>query len=160
MTSFNELFLTYIEEADALQLTEVEVTRCDLNPETRVLTAECQSKKYLAADLCRRVQSAIQSGVQLQACALIFRFDPEALNEAACADLVREIRLKNAAVNGYFNGAEYALEDDTVNITLQFGGLERIKESGFAGQFAALVADRFHRTVTVQFDGQLEDMEL
>ena len=160
MPSFEELFNNYIPKTDVPFFQHTTVERCDLDEESRGLTADCHSISYIPEEIRHRVSSSIQAGLRLASFALRFRFDPAAFDTTACADLVTELRRKNAALNGYFNGATYDIAADTVTVTLQYGGFDRIDGSDFEKQFCTLVHERFGREISVRFDGQLETVEL
>lgn len=102
----------------------------------------------------------LKDRLKLNVCSVNCNFTPNALIPAACSDIAAEIKVKNAAINGYFNGADFSLDGDCVNITLKHGGYNTIADCGFENAFKAIVRERFSREVTVSFDGQLENVEI
>lgn len=102
----------------------------------------------------------LKDRLKLNACSVNCNFTPNALIPAACSDIAAEIKVKNAAINGYFNGADFSLDSDCVNITLKHGGYNTIADCGFENAFKAIVRERFSREVTVSFGGQLENVEI
>lgn len=102
----------------------------------------------------------LKDRLKLNACSVNCNFTPNALIPAACSDIAAEIKIKNAAINGYFNGADFLLDGDCVNIKLKHGGYNTIADCDFENAFKAIVRERFSREVTVSFDGQLENVEI
>lgn len=102
----------------------------------------------------------LKDRLKLNACSVNCNFTPNALIPAACSDIAAEIKIKNAAINGYFNGADFSLDGDCVNIKLKHGGYNTIADCGFENAFKAIVRERFSREVTVSFGGQLENVEI
>ncbi len=160
MTSFLDIFGVYIDDPAVLDvLKSVDVENCILDSENRSLSIQCISVEYVGHDTQFKVKNTLKDRLTLSACELMMSFSPAAFNVDSCADLVNEIRLKNVPMNGYFNRADYRIDGDTVHITLNFGGLKTIVEYDFERQFCELVKGRFGRSVSVCFDGQLEDVE-
>ncbi|MFQ8953967.1 MAG: PHP domain-containing protein [Oscillospiraceae bacterium] len=102
----------------------------------------------------------LKNALKLNECHIACIFSEDALIPAACADIVAELKVKNAALNGYFNGAEFKLKNNNVKITLKFGGYDTITDCGFENAFKRIIKDRFGRDITVSFDGQLEKVEI
>jgi len=155
-----DIFGMYFSEELNIALTDSRVTSCNLDVENRTMQAEIMSECYINRDNQISVIDTLKSVLKLEICEIKFSFSPSALCTAALADITTELRLKNAALNGYFAGAEYNFSDETVNITLKHGGYKRICELNFERDFVLSVKNRFDTAVSVTFDGQLEDMEI
>ena len=159
MPLFTELF-GGIGGIDTAIWGEVEIQSCDLDTELRALTAIFRSEKYINRDHREEVKEKIKHALKLNACNFDVHYPPEALCDTACMELTDEIRVKNAILNGYFNGAVYTLEEEKLRITLKYGGMNQINESGYEKDICRLVNKRFSRSITVSFDGELEDVEM
>lgn len=160
MTAFAELFGGYIEEPLLSDFAAAQITHCDLDTEKRRLDVEIESDYYINRKSIASFKNLIRLKLGLNSVEIQTRFLPAALSGAACADIADELRLKSALLNGYFNGADFVLSDDTVTVNLKFGGIEKINESGFKNAFERTVTERFGREVCVEFAGQLEDVEM
>ena len=136
------------------------IEKCSLDTDERALNAELKAEKYITAESRNELVNQLKNALKLNECHISCIFSEDALIPAACADITAELKLKNAALNGYFNGAEFNLNDNNVNITLKYGGYDTITDCGFENAFKRIIKDRFGRDITVSFDGQLEKVEI
>ena len=136
------------------------IEKCSLDTDERALNAELRAEKYITAESRNELVNQLKNALKLNECHIFCIFSEDALIPAACADITAELRLKNAALNGYFNGAEFNLNDNNVNITLKYGGYDTITDCGFENAFKRIINERFGRDITVSFDGQLEKVEI
>ena len=136
------------------------IEKCSLDTDERALNAELKAEKYITAESRNELVNQLKNALKLNECHIACIFSEDALIPAACADIVAELKVKNAALNGYFNGAEFKLKNNNVKITLKFGGYDTITDCGFENAFKRIIKDRFGRDITVSFDGQLEKVEI
>ena len=157
MPSFGELFEGMTDNAD---ISAASVVSCSLDTERRSLNAELSCNTYIPRGEQLKAKRNIEGMLRLSGCTLKFRFPPESLCAEACADITAEIKTHNAVLNGYFNEAEYILNGDNVEITLKYGGLTSVLESGYEKEFINSLRNYFSRGITVSFAGQTEDVEM
>ncbi len=155
---FSDIFGANISSSDAVQNCIVE--HCGLDMEERTLDIILKSENYITMNERSALHGALLSALRLNSCAVSFIYGENALDSAACADIIAEIKVKNAALNGYFNGADFKLTDNNVGITLKYGGYEKILDSGFENAFRMIIRERFKKEITVSFDGQLDAVEM
>lgn len=136
------------------------IEKCSLDTDERALNAELKAEKYITAESQNELVNQLKNALKLNECHISCIFSGDALIPTACADIAAELKVKNAALNGYFNGAEFNLNNNNVNITLKFGGYDTITDCGFENAFKRIIKDRFGRDITVSFDGQLEKVEI
>ena len=157
--SFSDIFGVYLSQ-NIKEVEKAVVLKCSLDMENRSLIAEISSEAYISRENQFDVINGVKEALKLDKCLMEFKFSKEALTAEAIADLTAQIRMQNAAFNGYFAGALYALEGQAVKITLKQGGYKRICELNFEKILSSLVCEKFGVDITVQFDGQLEDVEI
>ena len=147
MPSFKELFGEFLSSEQNDVFSSAEIENCKLDNEFRALLAEIFSDKYISSSEVSSAADYIKKALNLSSCHFNLKFSETALNDTACVDLANEIRVKNAVLSGYFNGAEYKLDDDTVHITLKYGGIKHIKDSNFEKSFQNLANTKFSRNL-------------
>ena len=157
---FLDIFSLYFDQPLNEVLSDAVLTKCSLDIDSRSLNILIGSKVYITRENRNKIYSALKSALNLTVCQVDYKFENTAFCEGACSDLTEELKLQNAVLNGYFNGAEYALSDGSVTIILKHGGYNAIVASGFYNRFKALIKERFGVDVTVEFCGQLEDTEI
>lgn len=157
---FSDIFDSCIPADLTGEFNKCIIEKCALDTELRTLTLVLSNENYILREHQFLLNVMLKDRLKLNACSVNCNFTPKALIPAACSDIAAEIKIKNAAINGYFNGADFSLDGDCVNITLKHGGYNTIADCGFENAFKAIVRERFSREVTVSFDGQLENVEI
>ncbi len=160
MKSCNALFGEYLDPQLNTLFGDALIEKCELDIDGRTMLLEIKSSVYIGTDEVLKFRTRIKELLKLNELEFSISFEGAQLNTSACEDLTSEIRRKNASLNGFFNGAEYEIKNNTVIITLKFGGYEKICELGFNEAFCRLVKQYFGLDVSVEFVGQLEDVEL
>lgn len=160
MILFSDVFGLCLKNEIPEGLTDAEVKNCSLDLDNRNLCAQVYTDKYITGSTYFELCGRIKQSLRLDNLELDFTFAPNAFCADACADIAEELKRKNAALNGYFNSAEYEVKQNSVVITLKFGGFEVIKNSSFEKDFKATVKHRFSREVELSFGGQLKDVEI
>ena len=128
--SFSDIFGVYLSQ-NIKEVEKAVVLKCSLDMENRSLIAEISSEAYISRENQFNVINGVKDALKLDKCLMEFKFSEEALTAETIADLTAQIRMQNAAFNGYFAGALYALEGQAVKITLKQGGYKRICELNF-----------------------------
>ncbi|MBE6808071.1 MAG: PolC-type DNA polymerase III [Ruminococcaceae bacterium] len=158
--SFNEIFGSYLNEELNSAFKNSVIEHCSLDINTRALELELNSKEYINRDIMLTASSTLKAVLKAESCSITYKFDPTAFCKAACADVAAEIKLKNAALNGYFAEADYTLAESEVKITLKHGGYKTICELNAENLFKAAVKSKFGLDIKVLFDGQLDDVAI
>ncbi len=158
---FSELFEGCLAPDLMAPFADSVVEQCELDCEARTLACRLSSHTYLTREQRLGLQNAMKGALRLTACRVDATFDPSAFSAEACADLAEELKTKNAALNGYFNGAQFTLSEGRVTVTLQYGGYQTIVDNGFENAFCALARERFGvQELTLTFDGQLDGVDI
>ena len=157
---FSQIFDTAVSHNISEIFGGTVIEKCSLDTKERALNAVLRAEKYISVESRNELINQLKSALKLNECHISCIFSEDALIPAACADIAAELKVKNAALNGYFNGAEFKLNDNNVNITLKYGGYDTITDCGFENAFKRIIKDRFGRDITVSFDGQLEKVEI
>ncbi len=157
---FLEVFGEYFENNQFDELLNAVMKKCKLDINDRTLSIILYSDTYICRSTVLALSSRLKEILRLIKCDINIDFSADAFCATACEDITNEIRQKSAVLNGYFNGAEYALTENEVVINLKHGGFEKIKTTDYEKQFARLVKERFAVSVALKFDGQLEDVEI
>ncbi len=144
--------------AEVLKNAVLEQWKLDLDE--RKFVAIVKSSTYIKRKYALNISETLKRSLILENCEITYKFSQDAFCEKACADITESLKLKNAVLNGYFNGAEYELLEDRVVITLKHGGYNAILDNGFENQFKLLAKSHFGKEVYLEFCGQLDDVEM
>ena len=103
---FSEIFGAYFGEELNNALSGCTVEGCKLSMEERTLELALHSSDYINRNVQTEIINTLKSVLRLINCAVLFTFEAGAFCETAWSDIATEIKLKNAALNGYFAEAD------------------------------------------------------
>ena len=135
--TFKEIFgegIGYTVDDDSID--SAFVNCCDLDVKNRTLSISLQSNNYISEETLYTVKKAITKGLGLNRLDLSISFSKECFCLDACKDIVARIRRKSAMLNGFFNKADFSLDNHVLTIELKFGGLDALKDFDFEKRFS------------------------
>ncbi len=157
---FLEIFGEYFSSELQNKFLDAVMKKCDLDINNRTLKISLYSDTYIRREFILTAADTLKGLLKLEKSEIVISFSAAAFCVSACEDLTNEIRQKSAILNGYFNGADYTLNENDLIITLKHGGYKKIEESNFQKTFKKLCLDYFGVEYDLKFDGQLEDVEI
>ena len=153
--SFAELFGGYI--GDLKEFFDCgEVTECNLDSETRILTVKIEFSKYIKKAIIDEAIRRIKEQLMLTGAEFTYTFPADKFCPSACADIGEILRIESCQLNGFLDGAKYSLKDNVLNIELAHGGIQTLTTLDFCKRFSAYVKRLFSRDLEVEFSGVLE----
>lgn len=165
MPDLGEVF-TKAMDGLARPLINGSVLSCSVDAETRTVTLSCSFSEYVGrSELIRFKESALKC-YGLKKMTLKYSFSSNCYCPKAAEDIVAELRASDIRLNGYFNGAEYAVTEGAdenspiTYITLKLGGLDTIKQCDFERNFCARVSELFGVATELGFDGELGEVKI
>ena len=99
---FSDIFDTGIPSDIAAEFKNCIIERCALDTEERTLNTVLKSEKYISAEMRQQLFAALKNALRLNSCFISCVFSGDAFCPGACSDIAAEIKVKNAAINGYF----------------------------------------------------------
>lgn len=159
MALFKDLFGTYVSGEVADVMSDGVIETLDADRPARTVTAYLKYKNQVTADTVLKAQAEIKSALGLSSVLLKLSFENTGFDISFCGEIVDSLKTEMPAINGFFDGAEYALEGDTLTINLKFGGHEILLENGFEAAFLSKVRSRFGVNLKLEFAGQLADVD-
>lgn len=160
MLDFKGLFGSYITDYTANAFSGAVLKNCDLNMSDRILFLSLESGIYISEKDIDRFVTEVKGILKLSSVSIDVKFEKSAFCIAAIEDIIKKLRNKSVALNGYFNGAEYSIEGDRIDIALKYGGYKKIIDCGFENNFSREVNTAFGFVPKISFSGQLDDIEI
>ena len=151
MNEFYNYFSTYISESDASQIGFAEITRLVITRETRSALIEVRSDRLIGADVIERVQKGIAGGLQLNKVELKVKYPKSLFTTDEIERIISPIRFTNQMVNGFFDGCEAEIEDNTLTVFLKKGGRDLLEAQGVDKDISRLIYDAFDIDLDVSF---------
>ncbi len=157
MYSFKELFSAYVSDNTLAAFENVKIIDCNIDNASRSLNLKLQNSIYIQNSKINILREEIKHALKLNSVNVDVTFTSDAFCLDAAKDIVAEIRTKNIIFNGFFNEAEYSLENGTLKIILKYGGHSKIVDGNFERLFKLAAKKQFELDTEVIFDGVLED---
>ena len=132
VNKFTDIFGDYVSAQTKEEFSAARVYECELSIEDRSLYLSLTSPQYISEQHRHAVQNELKAALSLDNLDFKITFAYGSIDLAAIIDITGEIKNKNAAYNGYFNGAEFDFDGKTVEIKLHFGGLSAVSSLGFS----------------------------
>ncbi|MBQ7203028.1 MAG: PolC-type DNA polymerase III [Eubacterium sp.] len=151
MNEFYNYFANYIDKDDMSQIGFAEITSLVVYKEDRTVEIGLLSEKLLDAELIERVQDSISRSMNLKGANLIVKYPESVFDIQQIEKILSPIRLTNKMVNGFFNGVEAELEDNTLTVCLKNGGQDVLEMQGVDKAISKLIFDEFGIDLDVCF---------
>ena len=90
------------------------VLSCDLDINRRMLAIKLHSNPYISEETVFALKQEIIKSLSLNQLNFEISFSPESFCVEACKDISIKLRRKSAMLNGYFNRADFALNEDKI----------------------------------------------
>ena len=157
---FGELFGNCISEVTKENFKSAKIIKCGLDSENRILSVWLKSSDYINDNARNRFTDEVTGSLKLNGINFDIKFPKTVFCNEAIDDIVEDLRHKNVSLNGYFNGAEYSVSDEKVDISLKYGGYKKITDCNFQKKFSLAVNKLFGFIPEISFSGQLDEVEM
>lgn len=157
---FLQIFGDYLDKDTKSKICDGKVTLFKADKSKRSIYVKVDFDDVVGINVLSSVKSQIQQQLNLNFVKIEPTFPKEGFNTDYARELCEDIRQRNAVINGFFNKADFALQENCLTIILKFGGYDSIIKTDFVKHFKSIVAQRFGREIDIKFDGQLEEVEI
>lgn len=99
------------------------------------------------------LEHELEIRLEIHAVRLHPRFAPELFSLGYFADLAVLLKREMSVVNGFIDGAEVTLTEDTLSIRLHNGGMDILEKYHVADYFSGMLEEMFSRRLRVVFEG-------
>ncbi len=153
--SFGALFGTYLpQDASFNQIADGIVEGMDMQHSTRMLSVRIRFAHLVEPSALFAAERAIASALRLQAAVICPSYPSDMLTSVAFPNIIEHLKRRNVAVNGTFEGAQIAVEDDVVHIQLAHGGLNILRTTKADAALRDIIYEQFGRRVTLELVGE------
>jgi DNA polymerase-3 subunit alpha (Gram-positive type) len=135
---------------DSCQIENVEANR-----NSRVIHMTLLFFKMINRRDVEKIRKLIMQVYELNDVKIKLRFVPELFGEAYFENIISFVKSNVAAANGFFNDCVLCFQDNTLTITLQYGGFDILSTNRCGSIIEQLIAEEFDMAVKVVFDGRL-----
>jgi DNA polymerase-3 subunit alpha (Gram-positive type) len=158
LKNFGDFFEPYIELAGfPPQICKGEITSLQIDSESRSLTSWVK----FSVPVEGRVLSSLEERIcaceklQLKRASIRPEYSGECFSTEYYPSLVRELKRREASVNGFLKDSSARMDDGTLVVTLRHGGGELLLSRHVDRLMSELIQKEFGITVPVRFEGLL-----
>ncbi|MBR0467132.1 MAG: PolC-type DNA polymerase III [Clostridia bacterium] len=160
MQSFGSIFGEYLKGELLSFFENATVDDIKLDMESRTLRADIIGGVYIPYEKLSLAKREIADKLSLKKVQFEIKYDSTLLSNFAILDVISELKVKNAAVNGYFNECSCEYAENTATITLKYGGYDKLMEMGFDKTLKNEIKKQFGVLIDIKFDGVLETPDI
>ena len=139
--SFTQLFGEYGQIPECCAAAQVE--RVALLCNRTAMQIEICFDDFVEYSQLQQAEEWMCRALQLQSVQIRPRYPQTAMQEQAMPTVAALLKRQCVSVNGTLDGADYALQDGRLTVTLQHGGLSILQTTGCAKQLSDLIGECF-----------------
>ena len=151
MAQFYELFSPYINEADLQTIGFCEIVKFRVVRATRNLTLGLKSDTLLDYSFIQRVERQLKESLNMTAVKLEMHYSQSLFDIDKIEKIISPVKTLNSAANGFFDGVEAELEDDTLTLCLKKGGKDILEAQKVDKDIAELIYKEFGIDLVISF---------
>ncbi len=151
MNEFYSYFSQYISKSDNAEIGFAEITNLLVYRGERKVVIDLVGNRVLDAALIDRVQKALADGLQMNRVELNIKYPKSLFDLGEIEKIISPVRLSNQMVNGFFEGIEAEIEDNTLTVFLKNGGKEILEKQKIDTEISKFLYKTFDIDVDVSF---------
>lgn len=159
MNEFYKYFSGYINESDLRELAYGRITLLKINREERNIEIGLSSDSVLDYAVIDRVQKSLCEKMALKKAVIKMQYAKGLFDIDNIAKIISPIRHTHTVVNGFFDGADAEMEDNTLTICLKKGGKDLLEAQKIDIEISRMIYDQFGVDIDVSFL-EVEDFDI
>ncbi len=158
---FVDLIGGVLPEGMPTSLADTVVVSCDISDSERTVAFNLTNETYINEDDIKSAEKLLAVLLSVNTVKIKVTYPNFTdLTVDNCLEIIEQLKLKNAMLNGYLNEAVYTLNEDTLDIELKYGGYAELNDMGFSAKFNMLLKARSGQTLNITFSGVTENAEM
>ncbi len=151
MAQFYEFFSQYIKEAELAEIGFCEIVKFKVRRALRSLTLGLKSEAVLDFDLIQNVERELKESLNMTSVKLEMHYSQNLFDIDNIEKIIAPVKALNTAANGFFDGVEAELEDDTLTLCLKKGGSDILETQKVDKTISELIYKQFGIDLDVSF---------
>lgn len=155
MNKFSDFFGKYMDISSFPEcVKEGNILDIRMDSEKRSMEINTEFSALVSAETIFNTEKTVCNSILgLFQCHILPKYDPELFEESYYPELIKELKRRNATLNGTFNDSAVRIEDKDMIITLRHGGMDMLQQKGIDKKLSALIKEEFGLHYHVRFDG-------
>lgn len=151
MAKLYDLFSEYINEEDLAVIGYAQITSLKIRQASRSVEIGITNDAVLDYSVLESAQKSIAEKMNLSKVVFKVKYRPELFDIKNISKIVSSIKKDHSIVNGFFDGVEAELEDDTLTLCLKNGGKDILTVQEIDKAVSALIYEQFGIDLDVSF---------
>lgn len=151
MAKLYDLFSEYINEEDLAVIGYAQITSLKIRQASRSVEIGITNDAVLDYSVIESAQKSIAEKMNLSKVVFKVKYRPELFDIKNISKIVSSIKKDHSIVNGFFDGVEAELEDDTLTLCLKNGGKDILTVQEIDKAVSALIYEQFGIDLDVSF---------
>lgn len=151
MAKLYDLFSEYINEEDLAVIGYAQITSLKIRQASRTVEIGITNDAVLDYSVIESAQKSVAEKMNLSKAVFKVTYRPELFDIKNIEKIVSSIKKDHSIVNGFFDGVEAELEDNTLTLCLKNGGKDILTVQGIDKAVAALIYEQFGIDLDVSF---------
>ncbi len=151
MSEFYTVFANYINESDLPFISYAHVLSAKVFREERSMEIVLTNDEILDYSLIDRIQKSLCNNLNLQKAQISVKYPKCLFDIENIEKIISPIRQNMPVVNGFFDGVDAELEDDTLTLCLKKGGKELLEAQKVDTEISKLIYNQFEIDLDVSF---------
>ncbi len=151
MAQVYQYFANYLTEEDLAFIGYAEIVSLKVRREAREVELGILSDTIFDYKVIENAQKSIQSKMELKKANIVVKYPAELFSIEDIERIISPIRLTHPVVNGFFDGVEAELEDDTLTLCLKNGGKDILEQQKIDKEISMLIYNEFGVDLDISF---------
>lgn len=127
MNTFSNYFSNYIDSETAGYLADSEITGLSISRNSRTVKISIRCAAFVAYSVIEKAEKQIAQNMELKKVTIAPSFPKNEFSVSNIENILEYIKKDYPTVNGFFDGAEGEIEDETLTVFLKKGGKDMLE---------------------------------
>ncbi|MBE6741919.1 MAG: PolC-type DNA polymerase III [Ruminococcaceae bacterium] len=151
MNEFYKYFSNYIDERDLQSIAYARILHMSVEKDARVLYLELTNDEVVDYSTIERIQKSICGNMNLKKVLISLKYPKSLFDIENIEKIISPIRQTHTVVNGFFDGVDAEVEDNTLTLCLKKGGKELLEAQKVDIEISKLLYNQFDIDMDVSF---------
>ena len=151
MNEFYKYFSNYIDERDLQSIAYARILHMSVEKDARVLNLELTNDEVVDYSTIERIQKSICGNMNLKKVLISLKYPKSLFDIENIEKIISPIRQTHTVVNGFFDGVDAEVEDNTLTLCLKKGGKELLEAQKVDIEISKLIYNQFDIDMDVSF---------
>ena len=151
MNEFHRYFSNYIRESDLQSVAYARILGMQVYKDERTLEITLTNDEVVDYSIIERIQKSLCKKMNLNKVILVMKYPKNLFDIESIEKIISPIRQTSPVVNGFFEGVDAEMEDNTLTLCLKKGGRELLEAQKIDSELSKLIYNEFDIDLDISF---------